>query len=88
MRSNVLLRVGIPLVADATCAKLLNVILSPSMVCAGGQTGKDSCQGDSGGPLIVETIVSDVLIGVVSWGDGCGRCDTPGVYGRVPYVLK
>ncbi|CAI5707559.1 unnamed protein product [Peronospora effusa] len=43
----------------------------------------DACQGDSGGPLIAEQSSEDVLIGVVSWGDGCGRAGYPGVYARV-----
>lgn len=47
------------------------------MFCAAA-SGKDSCNGDSGGPIINAS--SKVLIGGVSWGEGCAEAGYPGVY--------
>ncbi|GMF45146.1 unnamed protein product [Phytophthora fragariaefolia] len=80
-QSNELLRVDVPIVNNTACAKVLDV--DATMLCAGGELDMDSCQGDSGGPLIMEYPTEDVLIGVVSWGNGCGRAGYPGVYARV-----
>src|SRR5207247_2105533 len=49
------------------------------------QGGEDSCQGDSGGPVISGDGATARLIGTVSYGEGCGHANTPGVYARVSY---
>ena len=62
-------------------------LISADMLCAGAP-GKDTCQGDSGGPLTVRnTINQHELVGVVSWGYGCGQAMYPGVFARVTKAL-
>ena len=54
-------------------------------VCALGEAGSDSCQGDSGGPLVYYTRTGVRLVGIVSFGPGCGIENTPGAYTDVAY---
>lgn len=54
-------------------------LFTDSMLCGAGD-GRDACQGDSGGPLLQEVASKWYLVGVISFGNGCGRPDYPGVY--------
>jgi secreted trypsin-like serine protease len=54
-----------------------------SMVCAVPDVpGHDTCVGDSGGPILIGSTLDDAaILGVVSWGRGCGA-GVPGAYAR------
>uniref|UniRef100_A0A8D0T669 Serine protease HGFAC n=1 Tax=Sus scrofa TaxID=9823 RepID=A0A8D0T669_PIG len=76
----------VPLVADHKCSspEVYGADISPNMLCAGYfDCRSDACQGDSGGPLACEKNGVAHLYGIISWGDGCGRLNKPGVYTRV-----
>lgn len=44
-------------------------------------------QGDSGGPLVCMKDNHMTLVGIISWGLGCGQKDIPGVYTKVTNYL-
>ncbi|KAF0715993.1 Aste57867_3079 [Aphanomyces stellatus] len=89
MQANVLMEVQVEAIANDQCkTHLTDFTIDDTMLCAGGQAGLDSCQGDSGGPLTIEQNGSEVLVGVVSWGDGCADQGKPGVYGRLSEVRE
>ena len=55
-----------------------------TMICAEGKDPDAGfCAGDSGGPLIARAEGRRVVIGVVSFIQGCGQKATPGVFTRV-----
>ena len=60
--------------------------------CAGTKEGGvDTCQGDSGGPIGIDRRRKGeerfTVVGLVSYGSGCGEPDTPGVYTDLRFFL-
>ncbi|XP_067005508.1 chymotrypsin-like protease CTRL-1 [Anabrus simplex] len=86
--SVVLKEVTVPLWQNSVCEAALRQQFGPSYslpdtsICAGAE-GRDACDGDGGGPLVCEQGGQWYQVGVISFGIGCGRRNTPGVYTRV-----
>ena len=78
--------------SDDACASAYGAdFVGATMLCARGSTGADTCLGDSGGPIAyrmgsagqLENPSAWRLVGVTSWGTGCGAAAFPGVYARL-----
>uniref|UniRef100_A0A2K6V017 Tissue-type plasminogen activator n=1 Tax=Saimiri boliviensis boliviensis TaxID=39432 RepID=A0A2K6V017_SAIBB len=77
-----------------TSQHLFNRTVTSNMLCAGDTRSggpqanlHDACQGDSGGPLVCSKDGRMTLVGIISWGLGCGKKDVPGVYTKVTNYL-
>lgn len=83
--SSLLRKVDVPVVSNKRANVAYNGAIDSTMIAAGYDEGKkDSCQGDSGGPLtVVGSDGTDILAGVVSFGQGCARAKYYGIYANV-----
>ncbi|XP_026480932.1 trypsin-3-like [Ctenocephalides felis] len=75
--------VNVPYINKEKCDEYYSTSngITDNMICAGyPDGGMDACIGDSGGPLVNE---GRVLIGIVSWGNGCAKPKKPGVYTNI-----
>ncbi|XP_037933589.1 seminase-like [Teleopsis dalmanni] len=81
--SNRIRTVNLPLISKKDCKSKYgsHITVTKSMFCTLAP-GKDACSGDSGGPAVFK----GQLCGIVSWGAGCARKNTPGVFTSVKYV--
>lgn len=83
-----LMEVTVQVFSNATANQAYGGLVQPSMIAAGETAGgKDACSGDSGGPLLWFDGGVWKLLGVTSWGAGCGLAGFPGVYTRIPSFI-
>ena len=76
--------VSVPVVSNKDCNHAYFNVITDNMFCAGFEEGgKDSCSGDSGGPIMVQKNGIWQQAGVVSFGEGCAKPGSFGVYTRV-----
>ncbi|KAI9007795.1 trypsin-like cysteine/serine peptidase domain-containing protein [Hyaloraphidium curvatum] len=89
--SQFLMQVDLRTSTEAQC-KSLGIIMNfespthPAYLCAGAPA-RDACQGDSGGPLVRRVGNRWEQVGVVSFGHGCAKPESPVAgYARVSYA--
>ena len=92
-KSKVLQKVQLEVIPNVKCFKetgyrVIENYMDETMLCAWGED-KDACGGDSGGPLAFweEETQRWLLVGIISFGVGCGRRDYPGIYSSVAFHL-
>ncbi|XP_067364279.1 transmembrane protease serine 13a [Channa argus] len=86
-----LMEVPVNIIDSQQCSnpRVYGSSITKNMICAGDmEGGKDACQGDSGGPLVCQADSRWYLVGITSWGTGCGEKNKPGVYTKVSSVLS
>nr|XP_021523670.1 vitamin K-dependent protein C isoform X5 [Aotus nancymaae] len=87
-RTFILNFIKIPVVPRNECSKVMSNMVSENMLCAGVLGDRrDACDGDSGGPMVASFRGTWFLVGLVSWGEGCGLLHNYGVYTKVSRYL-
>lgn len=74
-----------PIVSPQSCRASTQFKVTANMFCAGyaQEIVGDACKGDSGGPFVAQHDERWYLLGVVSWGEGCGRSGKYGFYTKI-----
>lgn len=79
---NLLRFVSVPIISNTQCNALWYDIIYDGMLCTTfAESGSNVCDGDSGGPLTL----GGLLVGVVTWNEGCGYPTLPSIYTRVAF---
>ncbi|KAF0717761.1 Aste57867_2114 [Aphanomyces stellatus] len=86
--SPVLQEALVPIWSSDDCTNALHGLhaVTDSMFCAGG-AASDACDGDFGDPVTVARGGDEYLVGLSSWGYGCGTPGLPAAYARVATAL-
>lgn len=81
--------IKMPIVEQKTCVDSTQYLVTRNMFCAGyaQEIVGDACHGDSGGPFIMRHENKWYLVGIVSWGEGCGQAGKYGFYTKVSNYL-
>ena len=92
---DILKKIDLPVFGRQKCTEMFrktrlgkNYVLSETLICAGGEAGKDSCTGDGGSPLVCPVPGNEgyyYQAGIVAWGIGCGGNNIPGAYTNVAF---
>uniref|UniRef100_A0A1A9W0W6 Peptidase S1 domain-containing protein n=1 Tax=Glossina brevipalpis TaxID=37001 RepID=A0A1A9W0W6_9MUSC len=88
-KSNVLQKVQLMILENHICQQQYNDSIMSSQICTFDYRGlgQDSCQYDSGGPVIYKQ-THHILLGIVSYGQSCGRRYAVGVNTRITTHLN
>ncbi|CAG7717690.1 unnamed protein product [Allacma fusca] len=79
---DVLMKVILDVIPNNQCQQKLRSRIDSTQVCT-LTPKKDTCQGDSGGSIDASYNGKFYAFGIVSWGYGCARDNSPGVYARI-----
>ncbi|CAF3476232.1 unnamed protein product [Adineta steineri] len=83
---NTLMHADLQMLPSSLCPSIES---NDYQICAGWSDGKkDACRGDSGGPLMLLSNNRWYIVGIVSFGDGCSRANSGGIYTRVSAYHK
>lgn len=89
-------KIDLPIVSRSDCESLLrrtafvrSFQLDPTILCAGGERGRDACMGDGGSPLMCPIPGHPAiyeLVGIVNSGFSCGLENVPALYTNISHM--